>query len=69
MRRKSKPRYLSEQERNKRNKWKRCQFALQLFLRSSVGILFQVAIFLGFVWMVVAMISLLASNVIHDFKW
>ena len=68
MRKKSTPRYLSEQERNKRNKWKRCQFALQLFLRSSVGVLLQVAIFLGFVWMIVTIISLLASNVINDFK-
>lgn len=68
MRKKSTPRYLSEQERNKRNKWKRCQFAMQLFLRSSVGVLLQVAIFLGFVWMIVTIISLLASNVINDFK-
>ena len=68
MRKKSTPRYLSEQERNKRNKWKRCQFAMQLFLRSSVGVLLQIAIFLGFVWMIVTIISLLASNVINDFK-
>ena len=68
MRKKSTPRYLSEQERNKRNKWKRCQFAMQLFLRSSVGVLLQMAIFLGFVWMIVTIISLLASNVINDFK-
>ena len=68
MRKKSTPRYLSEQERNKRNKWKRCQFAMQLFLRSSVGVLLQVAIFLGFVWMIVTIISFLASNVINDFK-
>ena len=68
MRKKSTPRYLSEQERNKRNKWKRCQFAMQLFLRSSVGVLLQVAIFLGFVWMIVTIISFLASNVIIGFK-